>query len=787
MDDTAMPRFPAASSAHLRRLLYALIGAVVLASGVQGQDRIFVTWEPRHSLRGLAETYLRDPNAWTEILRANGLESAHELQSGMRLEIPVAANLGLAHTLGELRALIYQATKAGAQVFASEAISLANARHADALDGRGRGAMVGAMEAAEHGIAAARRALDISLQNRAVPAEAVLEGAGGRVQRRRPTEFDWTAVAVKALFEEQERLRTLSGSFALVRFRDASSLRLDENAQLAIRRMRHDRLTRHEQINVVLYGGGLRALIDPQAGREAVHVEVAGIDTRVRSRNYWMKATRDDTRLANYDGEIEVSARGSTVIVGENQGTLVKSDAAPEVPVDLLAAPSLLRPKDDRIINDTGVDLAWEANEKAQLYWLEVARDDQFKQLLFNGTEIERNGYYLPIAEEGLYYWRVSAVDAAGLPGPPSDRRRFRISLDSIPPFLLVTTPLDGQQVRDGIVGVSGRTEPGASLSLNGDPISVQQDGRFASELVLDEGANNLLLEARDPAGNVSREERTLSFLPPSTWFLRFAEGMARDDQARLVVDRPLIALKGTTLAGTSVRIGAIDASGFEANTVADEGGFFRFTLPVRAGVSEFVIDAVGPAGQRDEQRFAVVLDTVPPEIYLESQPPSRTASPMLTLSGRVEGGTAMALGNHPASVTLEGRFALDIPLESGANVVSLTARDLAGNRAEWQQTVVLDQEPPELLAYRVFHEQGTRGRTLVVEIEAQDASGLTAGIPYVLEVGKSIRSGVARRCVDGRCYRDRIALPTATPGQARLLSVTPQDYLGNRKEIQLE
>ena len=98
-----MPRFPIAVSGPRRLLLSVLIGALgfSLAPGAWGRDDVTLIWDPRHSLRGLAETYLRDPDAWPEILRANGLDSARQLQPGMRLEIPVASILALDHALGE--------------------------------------------------------------------------------------------------------------------------------------------------------------------------------------------------------------------------------------------------------------------------------------------------------------------------------------------------------------------------------------------------------------------------------------------------------------------------------------------------------------------------------------------------------------------------------------------------------------------------------------------------------------------------------------------------------------
>ncbi len=769
--------------------LFGLAGGLLLIASALGQDDpIALTWRPDDSLRGLAEIHLGDPDAWPEILRANQLDSADQLRPGMALRIPAKAIRELDRALRELRALIYRATHAGAQVFATETIAQAMRDQAAALEARRRGALDEAVDLARSGIAAARTALETSRRDRDVAAEAVLQEAGGTVQRRRPSEFDWTAIAIKTLLAERERLRTLAASFAVVRFRDASSVRMSEHAQLAIRRIRRDRLTRREAVDLVLYTGDVRALIAPGAARQSVAVAVPGIETRVRSNHYWLQKTPDRTRLANYDGEIQVSVGGDTVAVRRNQGTLVERDRPPLAPVDLLPSPELKGPPDGKVLFDMGVGFRWEAETDAVGYWLEVALDRDFARLLFTMTAIEETHYYLPIAEEGLYYWRVSAIDASGLPGPASDSRRLRLRWDQTPPYLVLEAPPEGHLSREPRVAVAGRTESGASLMLNGEPIQVGHDGRFAVEQPLDEGANELLLEARDPAGNLSRVERILHFSQTQRLPLELAQGLPRDAQGRLVVNRPRFTLRGSTLAGSRIRLQSLEPPGFGASAVADAEGGFSLTVPAAVGVSQLMLEGQGPLGQRVQRRLEVVLDTTAPLIHLDSAPPDRTSDPMLLLAGQVEGASRLIAGTRPVALSPEGRFGLEVPLESGPNLILLEARDQVGNQRLWQETVVLDQDPPGLVGHRLIG-RGTSGASgvLEVEIRAQDATGVVAAIPYRLEVQGDTHLGVARRCADRTCHRDRVLLQPAAIQSARLRSLVLEDYLGNRREVELD
>lgn len=229
------------------------------------------------------------------------------------------------------------------------------------------------------------------------------------------------------------------------------------------------------------------------------------------------------------------------------------------------------------------------------------------------------------------------------------------------------------------------------------------------------------------------------------------------------------------------------DPAGFEASGVANDQGRFRFSLPAQTGISAFFIDAEGPAGQRTRQRFEVILDTSPPLIHLDTAPLTRTASPVLSLSGRIEGGAALTHDDRMVPLSQDGRFTLEVPLRDGAQVVTLRARDLAGNQAVWQQTVVMDREPPRLVDFRLIRDAAAADGSVVVEIMAQDESEVIAGVPYSLQIGELIHQGIARRSPDRCCHRDRVALPPSASGQPRPHSVTLQDYLGNRQEIEID
>ena len=78
-------------------------------------------------------------------------------------------------------------------------------------------------------------------------------------------------------------------------------------------------------------------------------------------------------------------------------------------------------------------------------------------------------------------------------------------------------------------------------------------------------------------------------------------------------------------------------------------------------------------------------------------------------------------------------------------------------------------------------------GRQVQVEIQAHDQSGITAVIPYQVEIGDRVLNGTLSRCPDRSCFRGQLFVPATVRGRPRLRSVTLQDYLGNRQEVHLD
>jgi len=100
----------------------------------------------------------------------------------------------------------------------------------------------------------------------------------------------------------------------------------------------------------------------------------------------------------------------------------------------------------------------------------------------------------------------VRATDAVGNEAPPL---RFVAVWDDVRPALSISGPAGADQVvvtREPVLLLAGLTEPGAEVSVNGQPSPVLSNGSFALAVPLAMGPNSLVVIVRDAAGNEATE-----------------------------------------------------------------------------------------------------------------------------------------------------------------------------------------------------------------------------------------------------------------------------------------
>ncbi|MGH6903731.1 MAG: FecR domain-containing protein, partial [Geminicoccaceae bacterium] len=403
----------AGCSCRMVRILWRVACVLCLMGhGALAQTDEFLTVrvEEGDTLRDLAAQHLGDPDLWTEILRANGLEAITDVRPGLELKIPAGQVLQANRALEDALNVIQQATEEGARLFAPDEIAEAIRLRDQGVVERQEGRWDQAIRLAGLSTMSASQALALAIEQRDATAEALLSDRQGSVEGQRPADLVWTDRALNDILIEEEKVRTLSRSTAQITFRDDSRLRLNANSQALIQRMRVDPLSREEEAKVSLIEGDFYALLAGKSQRKNFELEVPEVETQIDSTNFWVRRDDSGSKFTNYDeGVLQVSAQGESVDLGRNEATLVRSGAPPSDKIEVLPPPTLLAPQDDAVAFNAVVELAWSPVADAAGYWVEVAYDPGFRRMVQSRWGLTEDRYDPGALDMGAYYWRVAA------------------------------------------------------------------------------------------------------------------------------------------------------------------------------------------------------------------------------------------------------------------------------------------------------------------------------------------------------------------------------------------
>lgn len=182
---------------------------------------------------------------------------------------------------------------------------------------------------------------------------------------------------------------------------------------------------------------------------------------------------------------------------------------------------------------------------------------------------------------EGSNLIELRAIDPAGNVALV----QREVSLVTEPPGVTLTAPLQSAWTNQTITLVKGSADPGVTVTVNNQPVTPDEEGRFEHEVMLNEGENRIQVQAVNDVGNVTSLERVvyLKTRPPEI-SLNVSEGAAVSDS--------LLLLSGHTEAGATVNV---NGRVVPVSTLGD----FQASVFLVAGDNLIKLSAVDPAGNQ--------------------------------------------------------------------------------------------------------------------------------------------------------------------------------------------
>jgi hypothetical protein len=358
--------------------------------------------------------------------------------------------------------------------------------------------------------------------------EAVLSELLRDVRFRRGNSIAWGGASAGMRLYSQDAVQTFDRSGARVAFDSKDNLEIGSNSLIVVTRLSDEDQAGSKSYRVKVEGelrGNLAA-----ARKLKMEFEAAGHLARIGAGTARFRVSRtggNSASLSVYSGEAELLENGRVVRVPANYAVALRKGGEVGTPVPIPAAPELGE--------GAGATIRYRLlPPKVRFSWSGAQGDYHFqlsRERAFGNCEIDQrvSGPELVTGKlvHGSYYWRVSRFQH-GVEGRVSRVGECRLQQQLGPPPLRVDFPKEGSAGAGYLL--SGSSEPGCRVFIDGVEVEVGEAGAFARAVALKPGVNLIRVEALDATGNASYASRIV---------YRRSDGTTTAAQAGPQADRP--------------------------------------------------------------------------------------------------------------------------------------------------------------------------------------------------------------------------------------------------------
>lgn len=390
-------------------------------------------------------------------------------------------------------------------------------------DAKGKLAVGRAAEALQ--IALDTRTIIGRLEDRGPDAgDAQILEAGGRVELQRAGRSSWEPARPGSKLFEGDYLKTGPNGAAEVMAIDGTLFKIKAETLFQVHRVTQKGgqpglQNRRSEMKLVV---GVFDINTGESSQSIVKTDAATTQIESSSRVGVEVDESKKTGVSTYRGTATVETQGGEKLVlgGRERAEVGAGGAATRL--KLPDAPALASPDENATFDmrkKEPVSLKWAKVSDAERYRIQIARSRLFiaDSILVDIADRTKTETVVSPQEEGSYFWRVATLAKGNVTSEWSATRRFRVlsgraaegtAADRTPPDLVLQRP----QVIGSLVIVMGKTEPGAAVTVNGEPAEPDATGAFKKTISIQkEGLNTIVVKAVDGAGNeTERQESAL-------------------------------------------------------------------------------------------------------------------------------------------------------------------------------------------------------------------------------------------------------------------------------------
>ncbi len=332
----------------------------------------------------------------------------------------------------------------------------------------------------------------------------------GRVQVKKVSSVQWVDASYQTTLDKGDLVQTASDGAARITFADNTSYTIKADTLVTVEEnnVSRDQVTTAVRINVGQVD--LSSATSPNS-----HTAVSVEDTVAQINPNSRASVKSDpkTKEAEFQvavGSAQVQRGNERVELGQHQKATVPS-SGPITKSDLLAPPDLAQPLNLQPIivevpRTANIHFEWKPVKDAVSYSLRVSTNAMFtkimKQAKVSGTTADLSGL-----DAGDYFWNVIATDSNKQNSDVSETFKFTIVAQGRTQEMMLE--ITGTQLHGRVVEISGKTEPGAALIINGQsvpPIGADGNFRYFTE-PLEPGEHTIVIIGQNRRGGTAKQQ----------------------------------------------------------------------------------------------------------------------------------------------------------------------------------------------------------------------------------------------------------------------------------------
>ncbi len=292
-----------------------------------------------------------------------------------------------------------------------------------------------------------------------------------------------------------------------------------------------------------------------------------------------------------------------------------------------------------------------------------------------------------PLADGG-HKIKLTVLDKAG----NASEVQWSFTVHTQAPQIKITSHKANQFVNKSPIMIAGTiNDPRARIVVNGTSGAVERN-TFSARVNLVEGNNTITAVATDAFGNTGSDTIVIvvDTKPPMVDITA--------PTASSLLNSRLVTVTGIT-DKNAASVTVITRAGSEGvAAVLNAGAFTAKDVKLEEGMNTITVKALSQAGNVGTASVKVAVDSIPPRITI-TVPKDMTVTnkKMITVNGTIDKPSAMVKVNNTPVQVSKGVFTLSsLTLAEGANTITATAIDRAGNQAKASViTIMLDTTPP--------------------------------------------------------------------------------------------